>query len=177
MASQVPQPTLWSGLGERSPPEGYFFLQRLLEPPICVVAPYLHTFLNSAGCQVKLFQYQNLSKSIQKNARADLAPPPVCQFAASSLSVQDTAFFRLDFSPFPFFVFPRHISWTVLRCDVSLQNMFSQYGWLFSQYGWLVLVISFIKVWDLVVCTCPPLTEPVQCARRRTVLQFQQMKI
>ena len=113
-------------MGERSPPEGYFFLQRLLEPPICVVAPYLHTFLNSAGCQVKLFQYQNLSKSIQKNARADLAPPPVCQFAASSLSVQDTAFFQIGFLPiFVFCISQAHfMNCPALRCEPA-EHVFS----------------------------------------------------
>ena len=97
---------LESQLEERSPPEGYFFLQRLLEPSICIATPYLHTFLNSAGCQLKLLQCQTLSKSIQLRARADLAPPPVWKFATPSLAVHKIAFFRLDFSPFSFLYFP-----------------------------------------------------------------------
>ena len=69
--SQIPQPILRNGLGERSPPEHIIFLQRLLAPSICIVAPYLHTFLDSAGCRVKLLPWQNLRKSIQLKARAD----------------------------------------------------------------------------------------------------------
>ena len=75
---------LESQLEERSPPEGYFFLQRLLEPIICIATPYLHTFLNSGGCQLKLLQCQTLSKSIQLRATADLAPPPVWKFTQST---------------------------------------------------------------------------------------------
>ena len=107
--SQVPQPILRNGLGERSPPERVIFLQRLLAPSICIAAPYLHTFLNSAGCQDKLLPWQHLRKSIQLKARADLVPPPVCQFATTSLSVQISAFFNLDFSPFSFCICQAHI--------------------------------------------------------------------
>ena len=124
--SQVPQPILRNGLGERSPPERVIFLQRLLAPSICIAAPYLHTFLNSAGCQDKLLPWQHLRKSIQLKARADLVPPPVCQFATTSLSVQISAYFNLDFSPFSFCIcqptyqeLPNAVSWLralILNC-------------------------------------------------------------
>ena len=71
LRSQIPQPILRNGLGERSPPERIIFLQRLLAPSICIVAPYLRTFLDSAGCHLKLLPWQNLRKSVQMKARAD----------------------------------------------------------------------------------------------------------
>ena len=41
-----------------------------------------HTFLHSAGCRFKLLHCQNSCNSIQKKARADLAPPPRCPFTS-----------------------------------------------------------------------------------------------
>ena len=86
--SQVPQPTLRSGLGERMPPERIIFLQGLLEPSFWILAKYLHTFLGWAVCKDQFLFCQNLCKSIQKKARADLAPPQICHFSATKLSVQ-----------------------------------------------------------------------------------------
>ena len=121
-----------SGLGERSPPEGYFFLQRLLEPSIWIATPYLHTFLSSGGCQLQLLQCQTLSKSIQLRARADLAPPPVWKFAAPSLAVHRIAFFRLDFSPFSFLYFPG--TFHELSC-VACRTSFLNIGGCFLSMG------------------------------------------
>ena len=125
--SQVPQPTLRSGLGERMPPERIIFLQRLLEPSFCILAPYLHTFLDRAVWQHQLLLCQNLCKSIEKKARADLAPPPICHFSATSLSFQILHFFQIGFLTILAFVFARHISGTALGCYASLQNIFSQF--------------------------------------------------
>ena len=86
--SQVPQPTLRSGLGERMPPERIIFLQRLLEPSICIVTPYIHTFLESAGSHGQLLLWQTLSKSILQRAAVNLGAPPVCHSSATSLSLQ-----------------------------------------------------------------------------------------
>ena len=71
------------------PPERIIFLQRLLEPSICILAPYLHTFLGRSVCQLQLLLCQTLCKSIQKKARADLAPPPICHSAESDHVVLD----------------------------------------------------------------------------------------
>ena len=92
--SQVPQPTLRSGLGERMPPERIIFLQRLLEPSFCILAPHLHTFLDRAVWQHQLLLCQNLCKSIQKKARVDLAQPQICHFSATKLSVQPSRKFN-----------------------------------------------------------------------------------
>ena len=125
--SQVPQPTLRSGLGERMPPERIIFLQRLLEPSFCILAPYLHTFLDRAVWQHQLLLCQNLCKSIEKKARADLAPPPICHFSATSLSFQILHFFQIGFLTILVSVFARHISGTVLGYCASLQNILSQF--------------------------------------------------
>ena len=69
----------------------------------------------------------NLCKSIQKKARADLAPPPICHSAASNLSFQILHFFQIGFLTILVSVFVRHISGTVLGCCASLQNIFSQF--------------------------------------------------
>ena len=84
------------------PPERIIFLHMLLQPSICILAPYIHTFLESAVSHGQLLLCQTLRKSIQKEARADLAAPPVCHSGASSLSLQILHFSRLDFSVFMF---------------------------------------------------------------------------
>ena len=71
------------------PPERIIFLHRLLEPSFCILAPYLLTFLGRAVCQHQLLFCQNLCKSIEKKARADLAPPPICHSAESDHVVLD----------------------------------------------------------------------------------------
>ena len=70
------------------PPERIIFLQGLLEPSFWILAKYLHTFLGWAVCKDQFLFCQNLCKSIQKKARADLAPPQICHFSATKLSVQ-----------------------------------------------------------------------------------------
>ena len=109
------------------PPERIIFLQRLLEPSICILAPYLHTFLGRSVCHLQLLLCQTLCKSIQKKARADLAPPQFCHFSATKLSLQILHFFQIGFLTILAFVFARHISGTALGCYASLQNIFSQF--------------------------------------------------
>ena len=109
------------------PPERIIFLQRLLEPSFCILAPYLHTFLDRAVWHHQLLLCQNLCKSIQKKARADLAPPQICHFSATKLSLQILHFFQIGFLTILASVFARHISGTILGCYASLQNIFSQF--------------------------------------------------
>ena len=109
------------------PPERIIFLQRLLEPSICILAPYLHTFLGRSVCHLQLLLCQTLCKSIQKKARADLAPPPICHSAASNLSFQILHFLQIGFLTILVSVFVRHILGTVLGCCASLHNILSQF--------------------------------------------------
>ena len=69
------------------PPERIIFLHMLLQPSICILAPYIHTFLESAVSHGQILLCQTLFKSIQKEARADLAAPPVCHSGESALVV------------------------------------------------------------------------------------------
>ena len=96
------------------PPERIIFLHRLLEPSIGIVTPYIHTFLDSAGSHGQLLLWQTLRKSIQKEARADLAAPPVCHSGASSLSLQILHFFQVGFLSIHVSVFVWYISVTFL---------------------------------------------------------------
>ena len=116
-----------SQLEERMPPERIIFLQRLLEPSFCILAPYLHTFLDRAVWQHQLLLCQNLCKSIEKKARADLAPPQICHFSATKLSLQILHFFQIGFLTILVSVFARHISGNVMGCCASLQNILYQF--------------------------------------------------
>ena len=69
------------------PPERIIFLHRLLEPSICIVTPYIHTFLESAGSHGQLLLWQTLSESILQRAAVNLGAPPVCHSAESILVV------------------------------------------------------------------------------------------
>ena len=153
--SQVPQPTLRSGLGERMPPERIIFLQRLLEPSICIVTPYIHTFLESAGSHGQLLLWQTLSKSILQRAAVNLGAPPVCHSSATSLSLQ-------------FFISADWIShyFCFRICVVHFFNIPCCQQTTFSSFGWLWCgAIKYLSHKQINI-------QPVVC----TAWQFQDMK-
>ena len=112
------------------PPERIIFLHRLLEPSICIVTPYIHTFLESAVSHGQLLLCQTLRKSIQKEARANLAAPPICHFSAPNLSLQILQLFvSTDWISHIFVsVFVCYIHFSNIPC--CQQTMFTTFGWL-----------------------------------------------
>ena len=64
--------------GERTPPERGILLQRLLAVKKWLEPPHMTHIVGFCSMWTMPGSCQNLGKSIQVVARADLAPPPVC---------------------------------------------------------------------------------------------------
>ena len=64
--------------GERTPPERVILLQRLLAVKKWLEPPHMTHIVGFCSMWTMPGSCQNLGKSIQVVARADLAPPPVC---------------------------------------------------------------------------------------------------
>ena len=121
---RVPNPlATGSGLGERTPPERIIFLQRLLALKMWLVPPHMSHIFGFSGMQGRMLACQNLRKSIQKRARADLVPPPVCQFTHLQFVSSRYCNFQLGFLTGFVFVFARHITGTAQCCHLSPSNM------------------------------------------------------
>ena len=112
-----------SGLGERTPPERIIFLQRLLALKMWLVPPHMSHIFGFSGMQGRMLACQILRKSIQKSARADLVPPPVCQFTHHQFVSSRYYIFQLGFLTGFVFVFARHITGTAQCCHLSPSNM------------------------------------------------------
>ena len=81
-SSQVPQPTCyWKWVGGTNPSRADNFSSEAPSLKMWLVPPHMSHIFGFSGMQGRMLACQNLRKSIQKSARADLVPPPVCQFA------------------------------------------------------------------------------------------------
>ena len=124
---------LESQLEERTPSERIIFLQRLLALKMWLVPPHMSHIFGFSGMQGRMLACQNLRKSIQKRARADLVPPPVCQFTEST--------------SFPSYLF-QFGKWISLLGDFTF--VISTFWWSLNQHQWISsnFILNFLLIFS-----------------------------
>ena len=124
---------LESQLEERTPPERIIFLQRLLALNMWLVPPHMSHIFGFSGMQGRMLACQNLRKSIQKRARADLVPPPVCQFTEST--------------SFPSYLF-QFGKWISLLGNFTF--VISTFWWSLNQHQWISsnFILNFLLIFS-----------------------------
>ena len=122
--SQVPHPTCyWKWVGGTNPSRADNFSSEAPSLKMWLVPPHMSHIFGFSGMQGRMLAWQNLRKSIQKRARADLVPPPVCQFTRLQFVSSRYCYFQLGFLTGFVFVFARHITGTAQCCHLSPSNM------------------------------------------------------
>ena len=96
--SQGPQPTCyWKWVGGTNPSRADNFSSEAPSLKMWLVPPHMSHIFGFSGMQGRILACQNLRKSIQKSARADLVPPPVCPFAHHQFVRSRNCIFQLGF--------------------------------------------------------------------------------
>ena len=94
--SQILQLT-WKSVGGTNPFRADNFSSEAPSLKMWLVPPHMSHIFGFSGMQGRILACQNLRKSIQKSARADLVPPPVCPFAHHQFVRSRNCIFQLGF--------------------------------------------------------------------------------